>query len=518
MRSPRLAALELKRFGRGKLPRAALVALLLLPLLYGALYLWSFWDPYGRLDKIPVALVNNDKGTTAAGKRISAGDEITGKLLDSKVFDWHEVSSAEADKGVEDGTYYLSLTMPSDFSKRIASSSGDSPEAGALQVRTNDANNYIVGQISRSVFSEVRTAASTTASRGFYDRIFINFSDLHDATAKAAKGADELKGGISKAKEGSQDLADGLKDAKAGSNRLAGGIVKLNKGASDLETGSRQVAEGTQQLADKVNGVAADIRPFLKDNGKSIGDTARLVSDSSKTVRDNLDVLVKAAPTAATAARTASDDLAEIYRTSCTQEPVPDSTVCPPLKRAKTAAADVADVADDVNALVTNQNGDLKKLRTQLTTLQRQADDLAERAPHLDEDLESAVKKVNALNTGAHKVSKGADDLHTGLVTARTGSADLDSGVGDLKKGAANLDGGWSGSATARPPSPRDSTTASARSPTTTRRTATPGPESWPTRYSWPPSRCTRPPTTAPVSRPTSSRSPSGSARWWPTC
>jgi len=225
MRSPRLAALELKRFGRGKLPRAALVALLLLPLLYGALYLWSFWDPYGRLDKIPVALVNNDKGTTAAGKRISAGDEITGKLLDSKVFDWHEVNSAEADKGVEDGTYYLSLTMPSDFSKRIASSSGDSPEAGALQVRTNDANNYIVGQISRSVFSEVRTAASTTASRGFYDRIFINFSDLHDATAKAAKGADDLKGGISKAKEGSQDLADGLKDAKAGSNRLAGGIV-----------------------------------------------------------------------------------------------------------------------------------------------------------------------------------------------------------------------------------------------------------------------------------------------------
>ncbi|WP_405711825.1 MULTISPECIES: YhgE/Pip family protein [unclassified Streptomyces] len=442
MRSPRLAALELKRFGRGKLPRAALVALLLLPLLYGALYLWSFWDPYGRLDKIPVALVNNDKGATAAGKRIAAGDEITGKLLDSKVFDWHEVSSAEADKGVEEGTYYLSLTMPSDFSKRIASSSGDSPETGALQVRTNDANNYIVGQISRTVFSEVRTAASTNASRGFYDRIFINFSDLHDATAKAAKGADDLKGGIGKAKKGSEDLADGLKDAKAGSGRLAGGIVKLNKGAGDLETGSRQVADGTQQLADKVNGVAADVRPFLKDNGKSIGDTARLVSDSSQTVLKNLDLLVKAAPTAATAAHTASDDLAEIHRTTCVDQQPDDPDVCPPLKRATTAAADVAKVADDVNVLVTNQNGDLKKLRTQLATLQRQADDLAEHAPHLDEDLESAVKKVNALNTGAHKVAKGADDLHTGLATARTGSADLDSGVSDLKKGATNLDSG----------------------------------------------------------------------------
>ncbi|TXS42718.1 YhgE/Pip family protein [Streptomyces sp. OR43] len=442
MRSPRLAALELRRFGRGKLPRAALAALLLLPLLYGALYLWSFWDPYGRLDRIPVALVNDDKGATAAGKRVAAGDEITGKLLDSKVFEWHEVSAAEAGRGVEDGTYYLSLTMPADFSRRIASSAGDSPETGALQVRTNDANNYIVGQISRTVFSEVRTAASANASRGFLDRIFINFSDLHDATAKAAKGAADLETGIGKAKEGSKDLADGLKDAKAGSGRLATGIVRLDKGAGELETGSRQVADGTQLLADKVNGVAADVRPFLKDNGKAIGDTARLVADSSQTVRDNLDLLVKAAPAAATAAHTASDDLAEVHRTRCEEQPLPDATVCAPLKRAVTAAADVAAVADDVTVLVKDQNGDLKALRGRLTTLQKQAEALAERAPRLDEDLESAVKKVNALNTGAHKVAKGADRLHTGLATARTGSAELNTGVGDLKKGATSLDSG----------------------------------------------------------------------------
>ncbi|MFF3728934.1 YhgE/Pip family protein [Streptomyces sp. NPDC002476] len=444
MRSPRLAALELRRFGRGKLPVAALIALLLLPLLYGALYLCSFWDPYGRLDKIPVALVNDDKGATVGGKHVGVGDEITGQLLDSKTFEWHEVNSAEAHKGVENGTFYLSLTMPSDFSEQIASSSGDSPETGALQVRTNDANNYIVGQISRSVFSEVRTAASTNASRTFYDRIFINFSDLHDATAKAAKGADDLKGGIGKAKKGSQDLADGLKNAKNGSSDLADGITKLDKGAGDLESGSRQVANGTQALADKVNAMASHARPFLKDNGKSIGDTARLVADSAQTVRDNLDLLVEAAPTAATAARTASDDLAEVYRTTCTQaSPADDAaSACPPLERAKTAAADVAKVADDVNALVTNENGNLKKLRPQLTTLQQQADDLAKSAPRLDEDLKSAVSKVNALNTGAHKVAKGAGELHTGLVSARTGSADLDTGVGNLKKGATDLDSG----------------------------------------------------------------------------
>ncbi|MFF8843691.1 YhgE/Pip family protein [Streptomyces sp. NPDC015127] len=442
MRSPKLAALELKRFGRGKLPRAALVAVLLLPLLYGALYLWSFWDPYSRLDKIPVALLNDDKGATAGGKKVTAGDEITEGLRDSEVFEWHEVSDAEAREGVEDGTYYLSLTMPEDFSERIASSSGDSPETGALQVRTNDANNYIVGQISRTVFSEVRTAASTNASRGFLDRIFISFSDIHDATEDAAKGADKLKDGVGKAKKGSKDLADGLEDAKDGSGKLAGGISRLNKGAGELETGARQVAAGTQELADKVNGIAADVRPYLKDNGRSIGHTAQLVADSSRAVRHNLDLLARNAPQKARLAHASADELSEMYRTRCEENLLPDPAFCPALKRAEVTAADVAAIADDVNALVADNNGDLKAMTGHLKKLEKQADDLARRSPRLDEDLEYAVRKINELNKGAHKVARGADTLHTGLTGAKSGSSDLDAGVGRLKKGAGDLDGG----------------------------------------------------------------------------
>ncbi|MEU6282619.1 YhgE/Pip domain-containing protein [Streptomyces sp. NPDC047028] len=441
MRSPRLAVLELRRFGRGRLPRAALVALLVLPLLYGALYLWSFWDPYGRLDRIPVALVNDDKGATADGQRISAGDTIVDGLRDSRTFDWHEVSAAEARRGVEDGTYYLSLTMPADFSRRIASSAGDSPETGALQVRTNDANNYIVGQISRTVFNEVRSAASTHASRGFLDKIFVSFSGIHDKTVTAAEGADKLKGGLGKAKKGSQDLADGLKDAKKGSGKLAKGLKKLDTGAGTLEDGSQQVADGTQALADKVNGVFDRTGPYLKDNEKTIGDTARLVADSAKTVKDNLGVLVKLAPGAAKTAHAASTTLDEVYQARCERATLPDP-VCPDLKKAKRAAADVASVADDLNTLIADQNGDLKTLKDNLGTLQKQAQDLADRSPHLYEDVDDAVKKINKLNDGAAKVAAGAKKLHTGLGTAKTGATKLDKGLGTAKTGSVTLHSG----------------------------------------------------------------------------
>ncbi|MGW4079677.1 YhgE/Pip family protein [Streptomyces asiaticus] len=441
MRSPKLAALELKRFGRGRLPRAALAALLLLPLLYGALYLWSFWDPYGKLNKIPVALVNSDTGATVKGKHLTAGDDITDKLLHSETFDWHPTSAAEARKGVANGTYYLSLTVPSDFSRQIASSWGKSPETGALKVRTNDANNYIVGQISRSVFSEVRAAASTKASRGFYDNIFISFADIHGETEKAAKSADKLGKGIGKAKKGADDLAKGLAKAKEGSSDLKSGLGTLYKGSGTLETGAGGVADGTQSLSDKVNDVAAKVRPFLKEHGKEIGDISQLVADASQKASDNLDTLPEKTSTAATKARKASDDLAADYRTRCGGA-VPTDPDCPALKKSVAAADTAADVAEDVNKLVKDHTGQLDTLGGHLDDLHDQALWLARKAPHLDTDLDSAVRKINTLNSGAQKVAKGAGTLHTGLSTTKTGASDLDSGVGKARGGADTLGGG----------------------------------------------------------------------------
>lgn len=414
MRSPRLAALELKRFGRGRLPRAAVVAIVLLPLLYGALYLWSFWDPYGRLDRIPVALVNDDKGANADGEKVTAGAEIAENLRESDVFDWHEVSAAQARKGVENGTYYLSLTMPRDFSERIASSSGASPETGALQVRTNDANNYIVGQVSRTVFAEVRTAASTKTSRSFLDRIFISFSDIHDATEKAAKGADDLKGGIGEAKAGSKDLAEGLRNAKDSTGRLAGGLARLTDAAGSVESGARQVADGTQYATGKLNGYSERISPYLKKYGEP-------VAGISEALRDRLEGQAASAPAASEKTRAAADELTKLHAERCAA--------------GATGTEGAAAVARENIASLDGIDGRLAEHR-------KNAQWLAERAPTLEQDLTSAVERMNALNSGAQQVARGASQVHTGLSGAKSGSTEIDTGVARLKKGAGDLDGG----------------------------------------------------------------------------
>ncbi len=96
---------ELKRFSRGLMPRVALVTIVLMPLLYGALYLWAFWDPFSAANKIPVALVNSDHGTVVDGKPLNAGDQVAQGLMDSGELDFHEVTAYEASTGVADGRY-----------------------------------------------------------------------------------------------------------------------------------------------------------------------------------------------------------------------------------------------------------------------------------------------------------------------------------------------------------------------------------------------------------------------------
>src|SRR4051794_30024640 len=144
MTAIRMALSELRRLTAGRLPKLAVIAMLCVPMLYGGLYLYANHDPYGRLDKVPTAVVLEDEGTTlSTGEKLSVGPQVADELVKSKSFDWHRVDRAEATKGVEDGKYQFALVLPKTFSADLASSAEFQPKQATLELYTNDANNYL---------------------------------------------------------------------------------------------------------------------------------------------------------------------------------------------------------------------------------------------------------------------------------------------------------------------------------------------------------------------------------------
>ena len=98
MSAIRMAISELRRITAGRLPVLAVLALLLIPMLYAGFYLYANGDPYDRLDKVPAALVVEDAGGTGDdGRPQNVGEQVAGELVDSGSFDFHRVTAAEAD-------------------------------------------------------------------------------------------------------------------------------------------------------------------------------------------------------------------------------------------------------------------------------------------------------------------------------------------------------------------------------------------------------------------------------------
>ena len=71
---------EWKSLLRNKLMLVVVIAIIVIPIIYAGLFLKSMWDPYGNVDSLPVAVVNEDKPVEYNGKTLSIGKDMTDEL------------------------------------------------------------------------------------------------------------------------------------------------------------------------------------------------------------------------------------------------------------------------------------------------------------------------------------------------------------------------------------------------------------------------------------------------------
>jgi putative membrane protein len=257
---------EIKRFGRNRMTRVAIVVLMLLPLVYGALYLWAFWDPFGHVNKMPVALVNSDRGAVVSGQPFNAGNEIAKSLTADGSLDWHVVSPEEAHRGVEHGKYYFMVELPPDFSAAIASPVTGQPKKANLIAVYNDANNYISTSIGRTAISQVLNAVSSRISGQAVNQMLSvvvssgsGVKQAADGAAQLDNGAGQLVAGLDTARTGSETLATGAKQLSDGINQATDPLLAVTKAVSQIGANTQQLQQGAtalQQANDQIGAIA----------------------------------------------------------------------------------------------------------------------------------------------------------------------------------------------------------------------------------------------------------------------
>ncbi|MGV9802721.1 YhgE/Pip family protein [Mycobacterium sp. NPDC003449] len=401
---------EIKRFGRSRMTRVAIVVLMLLPLVYGALYLWAYWDPFGHVNKMPVALVNSDRGAEVSGHQINAGDEIAKSLTADASLDWHVVGTeAEARDGVDHGEYYFMVELPPDFSEAIASPVTGQPKQANLIATYNDANNYISTSIGRTAMDQVLNAVSSRISGQAVNQVL---------SVVVASGS-----GIKQAADGAHRLADGAVQVDDGAGQLATGLHSARSGSAQLATGAKQLSDGITKATDPL----VTVTKALSQIG---GDTEQLQQGATalRQANDQLGGIATAQDAAADSLSTVIDQL---------------STSPDPL--ANNAAGTLRGVRDQLR-----ENQFSPQIRQQLTDAENAAISMTSNLRTPGSPLSSALdqvgtsgqnltNKLNQLRDGARQVASGSAELSTGITKLDDGAGQLKSGTAQLRSGSGEL-------------------------------------------------------------------------------
>ena len=464
MTTLRLALSELKRMTSGRLPRIAVIAMCLVPLLYGALYLYANWDPYAHLHNVKAAIVNLDAGSERDGKELKVGDDVTAGLLQDGTFGWNVVASeAEADAGVASGDYAFAMTIPKDFSANLASP-GDFEKAkqGILKITTNDANNYMVGTFADKLAGQVHNTVAKEVGTRTADALLTGFSDIHTSMAKAADGAGELHTGSVKLSGGLTTLADGVKTLKDGAARLetgagdlAQGTDTLHEGTSSLVAGQKKLATGADKLAAGAGTLAAGTKDLetglgeLKSKTATLPAKANQLDEGAQSAADASKQLSAGATEVAAGNKALDEKVTQASETLTALEKdaqnridsatdaldtrldtLVETGVLTP-EQAATLRKDVLDAAAS-----TGIASRVKDTKAQLATAQGQISALADGSAQVAAGAKELSGGLSTLSDGTHQLAGAIPALKSGISSAATGAARLDDAAASLARGA----------------------------------------------------------------------------------
>ena len=416
-----LAFRELNNAMKGKARKLVIGTVALIPLLYGSLYLWAFTNPYKTLNTVPVAVVVEDNGAMINGKMRNIGNEIKTRLKNQKDgsegFQWNFVNSAEANKGLKNGNYFMVATIPASFSKCIASAQYDTPTKAKLHVKYDQASNMLASQIGKTAFRTMRTEISEAIAQEYWEHMFAKVNSASDSLGAAANGAGALHEGSKSLQGGINKLANGSNQLSQSLRKLQGGLGELQKGANTLTEANTRSKEGAKYLAQKTQDLANGAQQLSEGTQRLSAATNEFYEGAQKLAAS-------------------SNELEEHVKAGNAET---KTQIAGLLMQAQNPAVTKEDVLANLQSLAEGLGENSNLLETNLSALSAGADKLSAGSLQIKGGAEAISQGVESINAGSNRLAAGANNLANGLAQVSNGSENLNNGITSAAQGSAKI-------------------------------------------------------------------------------
>lgn len=282
MNALKIAWRDISKIFKNRIIRVSVIAIIVVPLLYSMLYLAAFWDPYSRLQGMPIAVVNMDRGASLEEEKVNFGDDIVDKLRDNPKVGWQFVSKDVAEEGTKGDKYYAEFIIPEDFTEKLIKARDGKPEQPEILFRSNEKRNFLAAQINRNVLAELKGEIIKSITGQYTEVAFNSLYEVRDGLQQAADGSSKLNEGIVKAEEGSKALSEGMLQLKGKLPELISGVRYLTDGSDRLKLGLAALSGGSGTFSSKL-GEAVEGSRTLDYGAQQLKDGLVILNDGVNT-------------------------------------------------------------------------------------------------------------------------------------------------------------------------------------------------------------------------------------------
>ena len=273
----------------------SLLGLVLIPIIVAAGFILATFNSTDRLDTIEAAIVNNDDGAKVDGETVPIGRQLTSGLVgeEDKNIHWVITDDEDAEKGMSDGTYAATLTIPEGFSRAVTSvSDAKSATHTQLDVDVSGTAPAADTQISQSIAEVARTTFNTKMTENYLDKMYVGFNDMGDQMRDLGDAAGELDDGAKDLSEGTKKSASGAGELSEGMDQLDTSGAELNKGAGGLAKGAGDLSKGTSELSGGLQEMKKSTAD-LPDSTQKLADGAGELSGGVDKYTKSIDEIIK---------------------------------------------------------------------------------------------------------------------------------------------------------------------------------------------------------------------------------
>lgn len=416
-----------------------IVGLLFVPFLYNVIFLSAYWDPYGKTDQIPVAVVNEDKGATLDGKELHVGDDFVENLKDNDTFDWRFTNKEEALEGLKDEKYYLVLELPRNFSENATTLMDEDPKKMKFVYHTNAGKNYSGAQIGSNAVTKINEQIKEEVTKQYAETVFDSFKEVADGLQEASDGAGKIEDGSKTLRDNLKKLADSTVTFEEGVTKLASGISDANKGAKTINENQVKLASGLGELTD-AGGKLETASGELKGGAVAIDDGLNQLEGKLPAFVGGLNQLEQKLPEFVSGLNEANTKVNEVAK-KIEQKKQEINAV----KEKIDSAQEAFDTRQQqiVNSINENENipdEEKQKLIDEITKLS--SEQFMEQQQAQVNELKAQVDQVQVLADGLKELSAAGGQIQGAVTDLSDASKQIQSGVTELSNGATKLASG----------------------------------------------------------------------------